>query len=122
MAETVEISLKDILQNLDSKIDKLSENMESKMEKLGQEVNHKIEKLDNKIDEVRKEVNQKVDKLSEDVNELKGDVKALEKEVTGLGTRLENQEFLNRTITVALASAFFLSVTKLLFPNFLGKI
>ncbi len=115
MAETVEISLKDILQKLDSKIDKLGENMESKMEKLGQEFNHKIEKLS-------EDVNQKVDKLSEDVNELKGNVKALEKEVTGLNTRLENQEFLNRTITVALASAFFLSVTKLLFPNFLGNI
>ncbi len=104
MAETVEISLKDILQKLDSKIDKLGENMESKMEKLGQEFNHKIEKL------------------SEDVNELKGNVKALEKEVTGLNKRLENQESLNLTITVALASAFFLSVTKLLFPNFLGNI
>ncbi len=103
--------------------------------KLSEEVNHKLEKLDSKVESVRDEVNQnivklrnevdsklvklgdQVDDFSEDVSKLSRDVKAVEIAMNGLDKRIDNQEFSSRAITVALASAFFVSVLKVFFPN-----
>jgi hypothetical protein len=51
--------------------------------------------------------------------ELKGDIKALDEKVTGLGKRIENQEFTNRGILVAVIIALIGGAAKLfgVFPN-----
>ncbi len=109
MAVKVETELKDILEKIDGKIDKLAEN-----------VDRKIDKLDAKVDKAREEVNEKIDGVKEEVSLLRGDVKALEIEVSGVNKRVDNQEFLNRATTVALVSAFFITILKAVFPNFPG--
>ncbi len=103
MAVKVETELKDILEKIESKIDK----------------------LDNKVDGVK-----------EEVSLLRGEVKALktlrlpfdfaqgkrsgQAEMTGVNKRVDNQEFLNRATTLALVSAFFITILKALFPHFPG--
>ena len=51
--------------------------------------------------------------------EIRGDIKALDEKVTGLGKRLENQEFVNRGILMALVVALIAGAAKFLgfIPN-----
>jgi hypothetical protein len=51
--------------------------------------------------------------------EIRGDIKALDEKVTGLGKRIENQEFTNRGILVAVIIALIGGAAKLfgVFPN-----
>jgi phage host-nuclease inhibitor protein Gam len=87
------------------------------------------------LEEVLAEINRKLDTLQKDVNdsrletkvaiqelrtetkvasqELKGEIKSLDEKVNGLGKRLENQEFVNRGILVALVVAIVGGVAKL---------
>ncbi|MEB3175473.1 MAG: hypothetical protein VKN60_09885 [Cyanobacteriota bacterium] len=54
-------------------------------------------------------INQRLDGLQKDLtdvklsqSEIRGDIKALDEKVTGLGKRLENQEFVNRSVFAAI--------------------
>lgn len=95
-----------------------------------------LTRIERKIDDRFQETNQKLDVLQKDMTEirvgqakleaeLKGDIKALDEKlsgqintldekVTGFGKRLENQEFVNRGILVALVVAILGSAAKLL--------
>ncbi len=135
MTVTVEVELVAILERIEGKIDDSRKELEQRIEKVEQKVDdtrkeleQRIEKVEQKVDDTRKELEQKiekvddqVDKLVVDVKEVKGEIKALEAQVGGYDTRIKNQEFLTRTITVALGGAFFASVLRLLFPA-LGNI
>ncbi len=76
------------------------------------------------LEEVLKQINQKLDNLQKDVTdikigqakmeaELKGEIKALDEKVNGLSKRLENQEFVNRGILIALVVAILGGAAKL---------
>lgn len=65
-----------------------------------------------------KEVNSKIDKLSEEVNNLRVDIANIKGELTGVNKRLDNLEFTNRTIFVAIVTALMAGLVKLFFPNF----
>lgn len=65
-----------------------------------------------------KEVNGKIDKLSEEVNNLRIDLANIKGELTGVNKRLDNLEFTNRTIFVAIVAALMAGLVKLFFPNF----
>ncbi len=112
------------LEKLNSKVESVRDEVNQNIGKVGEEVDNKLDKLDSKVESVRDEVNQTIgklndnlDNLSEDVSTLSGDVKAVEIAMNGLDKRIDNQEFSSRAITVALASAFFVSVLKIFFPN-----
>jgi uncharacterized protein (DUF3084 family) len=77
------------------------------------------------LEEVLAEINRKLDTIQKDLNdsrletkvaiqELKVEIKSLDEKVNGLGKRLENQEFVNRGILVALVVAIVGSAAKLL--------
>lgn len=91
--------LKEQFQQINDKTDKLSED------------------LNKKIDKVSEEVNGKIDKLSEEVNNLRVDFANAKGELTGINKRLDNLEFTNRTIFVAIVTALLAGVVKLFFPN-----
>ena len=65
-----------------------------------------------------KEVNSKIDKLSEEVNNLRVDIANIKGELTGVNKRLDNLEFTNRIIFVAIVAALMAGLVKLFFPNF----
>lgn len=79
-------------------------------------------KLDQRFDRLE----QRLDHMEGNLNEfkvsqaeIKGDIKALDEKVTGLGKRIENQEFTNRGSLVAVIIALIGGAAKLfgVFPN-----
>jgi predicted nuclease with TOPRIM domain len=57
-------------------------------------------------------MNQRLTKLEVGQAELSGKIKALEGKVDGLGKRLDNQEFLNRGVVVAVLAALIAGAAK----------
>lgn len=115
------------LENLDQKIEGLDQKVEQKIESLDQKIDRKIENLDQKIEQrfekVEKrfeKIDQKFEKLAEtnleaqvSREEIKGSIKALGEKVSGLDTRITNQEFTNRGILIALVVAILAGAAKL---------
>jgi peptidoglycan hydrolase CwlO-like protein len=82
--------------------------------------------IETDLKEVFAKLDQRLDRMEISLNELKvsqaeirGDIKALDEKVTGLGKRIENQEFTNRGILVAVIIALIGGAAKLfgVFPN-----
>jgi predicted nuclease with TOPRIM domain len=65
-----------------------------------------------KVDRQLTEMNQRLTKLEVGQAELSGEIKALEGKVDGLGKRLDNQEFLNRGVVVAVLAALIAGAAK----------
>jgi murein lipoprotein len=78
---------------------------------------NEIKELKDFISEQFKEVNGKIDKLSEEVNDLRVDLANVKGELTGVNKRLDNIEFANRTIFVAIVAALMAGLVKLFLPN-----
>ena len=144
-------TLEEILSRLDQKIEKQFAEVNQKMDRQFAEVNQKMDRqfaeVNQKMDRQFAEVNQKMDRQFTEVNqkftevnkkletidgrlnkleigqvELSGEIKTLEEKVSGIDKRLDNQEFINRGVLVAVIIALISGVVKLFgfFPN--GKI
>jgi peptidoglycan hydrolase CwlO-like protein len=66
------------------------------------------------------QINQKLDKIDDRLNKLeigqeniRGNLKALDEKVDGLSKRIDNQEFLNRTIAAGLLVAILVALAKM---------
>ncbi len=92
---TVTYSLEEILTRLEQKIDNNQK-----------EINQRFE-----------EVNQRFDTLQKDVHDLKVGQAKLEENLTGINKRLDNQEFINRSVGVGIVVALVTGIVKLFFPN-----
>lgn len=64
MTQTIEFSLVDVLNKLDTKMDKL----DGKIDALEDKVDAKIEKLDTKIDDLKKEMEDKFAEMNTSIN------------------------------------------------------
>lgn len=109
MSTTVEFDLKELLEKLDSKIDKLGSNL-----------NTKLEKLDSKIDKLGSDLNTKIDKLSDkvddvsdDINKLNVTVTRLDEQVANAVKRIDSIEFANRAVSIGLLIAVLGGLAKL---------
>jgi chromosome segregation ATPase len=141
---TVTYTLEEILSRLDQKIEKQFAEVNQKFAEVNQkfaEVNQKMDKqfaeVNQKMDKQFAEVNQKMDRQFAEVNkkletidsrlnkleigqaELSGEIKTLEEKVSGIDKRLDNQEFINRGVVVAVIIALISGVVKLFgfFPS-----
>ncbi len=76
-------------------------------------VTYSLEEILGEIKQSIKEVNQKLDEQALLQVELKGDIKALDTKIDGIGKRLENQEFISRGILIALIVAILGGFAKL---------
>ena len=137
-------TLEEILSRLDQKIEKQFTEVNQKVDRQFAEVNQKMDRqfaeVNQKMDKQFAEVNQKMDRQFAEVNkkleiidgrlnkleigqaELSGEIKTLEEKVIGIDKRLDNQEFINRGVLVAVIIALISGVVKLFgfFPT--GKI
>jgi murein lipoprotein len=77
-----------------------------------------FKEVNDKIDKSSEQLNGKIDKLSEEVNNLRVDLANIKGELTGVNKRLDNLEFTNRTIFVAIVAALTAGLVKLFSPNF----
>lgn len=82
--------------------------------------------IETDLKEIFTKLDQRLDRMEISLNELKvsqaeirGDIKALDEKVNGIGKRLENQEFTNRGILVAVVIALIGGAAKFfgVFPN-----
>ena len=82
--------------------------IETKLEDVLTKIDNRLERIENEL------INLKVSQT-----EIRGDIKTLDEKVTGLGKRLENQEFVNRGILMALVIALIAGTAKFLglIPN-----
>ncbi|MFM6370767.1 MAG: hypothetical protein ACKPGN_21500, partial [Dolichospermum sp.] len=133
---TLTYTLEEILSRLDQKIEKQFAEVNQKMDKQAAEVNQKFAEVNQKFAEVNQkmdkqfaEVNKKLETIDTRLNkleigqaELSGEIKTLDEKVIGIDKRLDNQEFINRGVIVAVIIALISGVVKLFgfFPT--GKI
>jgi septal ring factor EnvC (AmiA/AmiB activator) len=128
---TLTYTLEEILSRLDQKIEKQFAEVNQKMDRQFTEVNQKMDRqfaeVNQKMDRQFAEVNQKftevnkkletidgrLNKLEIGQTELSGEIKTLEEKVSGIDKRLDNQEFINRGVLVAVIIALISGVVKL---------
>ncbi|MFM6819176.1 MAG: hypothetical protein ACKPKB_23750 [Dolichospermum sp.] len=115
---TLTYTLEEILSRLDQKIEKQFAEVNQKMDKQFAEVNQKFIEVNKKLETIDGRLN----KLEIGQAELSGEIKTLEEKVIGIDKRLDNQEFINRGVLVAVIIALISGVVKLFgfFPT--GKI
>ena len=126
---TLTYTLEEILSRLDQKIEKQFTEVNQKIDRQFAEVNQKFTEVNQKIEKQFTEVNKKLETIDGRLNkleigqaELSGEIKTLEEKVSGIDKRLDNQEFINRGVLVAVIIALISGVVKLFgfFPT--GKI
>jgi uncharacterized protein (DUF3084 family) len=110
---TVTYTLEEVLTEITRKLDTLQKDLnDSRLE-----TKVAIQELKSEINESRLENKVAIEELKTEtkvaIQELKGGIKSLDEKVNGLGKRLENQEFVNRGILVALVVAIVGGVAKL---------
>ena len=100
---TVTYNIEDILARIEDKMDSRFEKVDRQLT----EINQRLTKLEVGQAELSGEI-KALDKR------LSGEIKVLEGKVDGLGKRLDNQEFLNRGVVVAVLAALIAGAAKLL--------
>ncbi|MFM6344254.1 MAG: hypothetical protein ACKPFK_03785, partial [Dolichospermum sp.] len=98
---TLTYTLEEILSRLDQKIEKQFAEVNQKMDKQFAEVNQKFSEVNKKLETIDGRLN----KLEIGQAELSGEIKTLEEKVIGIDKRLDNQEFINRGVLVAVIIA-----------------
>jgi predicted nuclease with TOPRIM domain len=113
MAIAVEVDLKEILGQINQKLDHIQRDVtDIKLELT--EVKGDVKRLEDKIDGLEKRLDEKIDGVEKRLEEkIDGVEKRLEGKMDGLGKRLENQEFINRGVLVALIVAILGGLAKL---------
>jgi predicted transcriptional regulator len=99
---TVSYTLEDVLDRFEQKMDRQFAEVNQKMDRQFAEVNKQFA-----------EINQKLNKLEIGQVELSGEIKTLDEKVSGIDKRLDNQEFINRGVLVALIVALIGGAAKL---------
>ncbi|WP_034935675.1 hypothetical protein [Gloeocapsa sp. PCC 73106] len=74
--------------------------------------------IETQTKELDKKIDVKFDKVSETLNDLRVEIAALKTEVAGNNKRLDNIDFIMRTIFVGVVTAIILGVYKFLFSLF----
>jgi hypothetical protein len=98
---TITYTLEDVLERFEQKMDRQFAEVNQKMDRQFAEVNKQFAEVNKQF----AEVNQKV--------ELSGEIKTLDEKINGIDKRLDNQEFLNRGVLVALIVALIAGAAKL---------
>ena len=110
---TVTYSLEDILERIENKMEAGFEKVDRQLT----EMNQRLMKLEVGQAELSGDIKALDERLSGEIKaldeRLSGDIKTLSAKVDGLGKRLDNQEFLNRGVAVAVLAALLAGSAKL---------
>ncbi|ELR98149.1 hypothetical protein [Gloeocapsa sp. PCC 73106] len=119
----------DKLDELDKKFENKLDKFDNKLDELDKKFDNKLDKFDNKLDELDKKFDNKLDKFDdkldrilEGFNEFKVDITALKTELVANNKRLDNADFIIRSIFVGIVvtifTTFLIAVFKLILPLF----
>jgi transketolase len=138
--QKIEKQFTEVNQKMEKQFTEVNQKMEKQFAEVNQKMDRQFAEVNQKMDRQFAEVNQKMDRQFAEVNqkletidnrlnklevgqaELSGEIKTLEEKVIGIDKRLDNQEFINRGVLVAVIIALISGVVKLFgfFPT--GKI
>jgi wobble nucleotide-excising tRNase len=121
---TVSYTLEDVLDRFEQKMDRQFAEVNKQFAEVNQKMDRQFAEVNQKMDRQFAEVNQKMDRQFAEVNqklnkleigqvELSGEIKTLDEKVSGIDKRLDNQEFINRGVLVALIVALIGGAAKL---------
>jgi chromosome segregation ATPase len=126
--QKIEKQFTEVNQKIDRQLTEVNQKFTEVNQKFA-EVNQKIDRQFTEVNQKFTEVNKKLESIDSRLNkleigqaELSGEIKTLEEKVIGIDKRLDNQEFINRGVLVAVIIALISGVVKLFgfFPT--GKI
>ncbi len=89
---------------------------ENDLQRLEELINNKFGTLNQKVDEVK--ANQ--EKMKDDITQIKIDIATLKEGQNGINKRLDNLDFIARTIIASVAVALLAGLAKILYPNLMG--
>ena len=84
-------------------------------------LNGEVSKLNGEVGKLNEEVGKlkgNIDTLDQNVNELRVDISSIKTELTGNNKRLENLEFTNRGIFIAIVAGLTVGLVKIVFTLF----
>jgi archaellum component FlaC len=79
-------------------------------------INSKFEQVDRNFEKI----DSKFEKVFEEFTAVKVEIATIKSDVNGLGKRLDNLEFIARSVIGGILVALLLGLTKILYPNLLG--
>ena len=103
----------EVNQKMDRQFAEVNQKMDRQFAEVNQKMDRQFAEVNQKMDRQFAEVNQKLNKLEIGQVELSGEIKTLDEKVSGIDKRLDNQEFINRGVLVALIVALIGGVAKL---------
>ncbi len=102
MSTIIETYLKDVLGQINSKLDKLTDDVNQLKVSVTKDIN------DIKIS------------IAEDIGEVKASITKLEEGQNGINKRLDNLDFIARTVIGGVVLALLAGLAKLLYPNLIS--
>jgi uncharacterized protein (DUF849 family) len=116
MTTTIETDLKEILGDFKQEFSKINQRLDiiqKELTDLKVSQQRDIAELRGDMAELRSSQQQDSAAMKISQADIRGDIKTLDEKVTGLGKRLDNQEFLNRGVLTALIVALVAGAAKL---------
>lgn len=79
-----------------------------------------LRELKDLINSKFEQVDRKFERVFEELTTIKVEIATIKSDVNGLGKRLDNLEFISRSVIYGVLIAFLLGLAKILYPNLLG--
>ncbi|NCO74789.1 MAG: hypothetical protein GW795_08875 [Cyanobacteria bacterium] len=100
----------------DNDLRELKDLINSKFE----QVDRKIEQVNEKIDSRFEQVNSQFIQVNEKLNDMRVEIATVKSDVNGLGKRLDNLDFIARSVIGGIIIALLAGLSKILYPNLLN--
>jgi uncharacterized phage infection (PIP) family protein YhgE len=112
------------LRELKDLINSKFEQIDRKFEQVNEKIDSRFEQVNEKIDSRFEQVNDKLNDMRVEIATIKEGLSSVNKRIddTNLGTnkRLDNLDFLARTVIGGIALALLAGLTKILYPNIIN--
>jgi exonuclease VII large subunit len=102
MTQIIEVNLADVLNKIDQRLDRMEQSNAQRFDRIEQSVNDlkvSVVRLEQKTESLGEKLEQRTSALGEKID---SQGRILEAKVDGLDKRIANQEFINRSVLVAL--------------------
>ncbi|MBF2057290.1 MAG: hypothetical protein IGQ45_08705 [Cyanobacterium sp. T60_A2020_053] len=124
MSTVTENDLRELKDLINSKFEQINEKIESRYQSLDSKLNDVRFDLDSKLNDVRFDLDSKLNEVRGDLdgklNEMKVDTATLKEGQNGINKRLDNLDFIARSVIGGVILALIVGLSKVLYPNLLG--
>ncbi|MBF2055999.1 MAG: hypothetical protein IGQ45_02010 [Cyanobacterium sp. T60_A2020_053] len=100
----------------DNDLRELKDLINSKFE----QINSKFEQINSKFEQVNEKIETRYQLLDSKLNDIKIEIATIKEGQNGLGKRLDNLDFIARSVIGGIILALLIGLTKLLYPDLIG--